>query len=265
MRILAEWRANALILFVISTLYQGLALLGVVDVAASEASRILFGVGEMLLIIALLGNGWLIKRHWQGQQPGSLAASTARLMFYSLAICVLGDLVNRNFGGELFGHGPLIAHAYLVDSIWAFAPGYALFLLASWRVARQAGVCPKRMTGIAIGAAALGLIGYIDLPAPGTSGYVLALTGGYAALITVVGAAAIWLVLALGWSRAWPVAIGAVLATLADALIGHFWLFREGYFPTVSHLNWIIYFGSQALLQQLPLQLPATHTDAQSA
>ena len=49
-----------------------------------------------------------------------------------------------------------------------------------------------------------------------------------------------------------------MLAMIADALIGKFWIFGangQGYFPLISHLNWIIYFGSQALIQQLPIAL----------
>lgn len=248
-------RANALILVVISTLYQGLALLGLIDVTAGKAQRLGFGLGEMLLILALLGNAWLILRALRGADP--MVAGCARLMFASLALCCLGDLVNRNVGGRLFAYDELIAHSYLADSVWFFLPGYGLYLLASLRVARDAGLSARFLGLVTAGAALLGALSFADLYRPGVAAYVLAMTGTYAVFITVVGASAIWLVRALGWAQAWPVAIGAVLALLADALIGHFWLYRDGFFPAISHLNWIIYFGSQALLQQLPLQLEA--------
>lgn len=246
-------RANALVLVVVSTLYQGLALIGLIDVTRPDLSFLAFGVGEMLLIIALLCNAWLIKRHLCGQDPA--AAAVARLMFWSLALCCLGDLVNRNFSGQFHAYGDVVAHSYLADSVWAFAPGYGLYLWASIRVARQAGVT-LRFIGITAGVAALlGALSFADLHRPDAAAYVLAMTGSYAVLITVVGASALWLVRGLGWHRAWPVATGAALALVADALIGHFWLYRDGFHPAISHVNWIIYFGSQALLQQLPLQL----------
>ena len=58
--------------------------------------------------------------------------------------------------------------------------------------------------------------------------------------------------------RIWCAALGLVLAMVADAIIGKFWIFGnegQGYFPLVSHINWIIYFASQALIQQLPIGL----------
>ena len=55
--------------------------------------------------------------------------------------------------------------------------------------------------------------------------------------------------------RSQAVACGLVLATLADAVIGQFWLFGrggQGWFPAVRDVNWVLYIGSQALVIHLP-------------
>ena len=65
--------------------------------------------------------------------------------------------------------------------------------------------------------------------------------------------AGIWIWLAFGKSGR-EVGFGSALATAADALIGQFWLFSKGYYyPGVAHLNFAMYFCSQAMIQQLPV------------
>lgn len=250
-----HFRANALLLVLASTLLQGLALLGLLPVADGSAGKFWFGTAEMALIIALLGNGWLIRR-WtlqSGQAP--LTQSIALLCLLSLALCVGGDFINRNYFGIYHAHGSSVRHSYLADSVWFFAPGYALFLWATIRVARARAVSPALITGCALVAGVLGGLSFVDLYQPQAGAYLSAMTGGYAVFIAIVGVSSIWLVKALGWRLAYPVALGAVMATLADALIGNFWIYRDGYYPAISHVNWILYFASQALVQQLPLQL----------
>ena len=146
-------------------------------------------------------------------------------------------------------------HSYLADSVWLFAPGYGLFLWATIKVARASGVTTGFIGLIAGIAAALGALSFLDLYQSEAGSYLSAMTGGYAMFISVVGASSIWLVRALGWRVAYPIAIGAAMATVADTLIGNFWIYREGYYPNISQINWILYFASQALVQQLPLQL----------
>jgi hypothetical protein len=51
------------------------------------------------------------------------------------------------------------------------------------------------------------------------------------------------------------VAAGLVLAAVADAVIGQFWLYGhagQGFFPAVRDVNWVIYIGSQSLVIHLP-------------
>ena len=93
--------------------------------------------------------------------------------------------------------------------------------------------------------------------------YLLTLvTGAYSVLVSILALSAIWLIKSLQAykvpMRIWCAALGLVLAMVADAIIGKFWIFGnegQGYFPLVSHINWIIYFASQALIQQLPIGL----------
>lgn len=253
-----HFRANALILVVISTLLQGIALLGLLPIADGSIGKTLFGTAEMALVMALLLNGWLIRRWTVQTGQSELTQSTALLCFLSLAICVGGDFINRNYFGIYHGHGSAVRHTYLADSVWFFAPGYGLFLWATIRVVLQRGVSRRFIAVCAVLAGMAGALSFADLYMPGAGGYVSAMTGGYAVFISIVGVSAIWLIRALGWAVAWPVAIGAVMATIADALIGNFWLYRDGYYPAISQVNWILYFASQALLQQLPLQLSGT-------
>lgn len=49
--------------------------------------------------------------------------------------------------------------------------------------------------------------------------------------------------------------VGLVLASVADVVIGSFWIYGnegQGFFPLVSDLNWMIYIGSQCLVLHLP-------------
>jgi len=66
--------------------------LGIVEGAAKWA---LAGI-EMSAMLALLWNGWRIRRYLAGQGASAIQQRVARLVFWSLAICTLGDLVNRN-------------------------------------------------------------------------------------------------------------------------------------------------------------------------
>ncbi len=217
--------------------------------------RRLFSLMEMVLIGLLVWNGWRIRRRvaiMAEQHPHARAMNNiAVLCFVALAACSLGDAVNRNFAGLYFAYDDVIRHSYLADSVWFFFPGYLLFLVASWR-ATQARVPRHWQLPLLVAAAVSGVISFGTLVLPGTSVYVKAMTAPYTVLISMMVPAGVWCWLAFG-KRGLGVATGAVLATVADALIGHFWLFGDGYFPAIAHLNFMVYFLSQALLQQLPL------------
>lgn len=250
-----NFRANALLLVVVSTLLQGIALLGLLPVEDGSPGKMWFGHAEMALIAVLLLNGWLIRKWVIQSGQDELVKSVATLSVLSLFICAGGDFINRNYFNIHHGHGSSIHHSYLADSVWFFAPGYALFLWATIKVARARAVGSAFITACAVIAGVLGALSFADLYQPEAGAYVSSMTGGYAVFISIVGVSAVWLVRALGWRVAYPVAIGAVMATIADALIGNFWIYREGFYPAISHVNWILYFASQALVQQLPLQL----------
>jgi hypothetical protein len=78
-------------------------------------------------------------------------------------------------------------------------------------------------------------------------------------LITAVGISGVLLLLSLGLTKAppmaWLVGLGLVLAAVADAVIGSFWLYGnqgDGFYPAVRDINWVIYIGSQSLVIHLP-------------
>lgn len=255
-----------LVLF--STALQGVAWLGWLPLAPGEAGHVLRAIIEMLLVGLLVWNGWRIWRWCTPQSPARgeaahmgdpLIQRVALLCLVSLAICAGGDWVNRNFSLNFHAYDSVVEHSYLADSVWYFLPGYGLYIVAAWLATRKrVGVRLKRAT-LAL-AAAGGALSFASMVPDGVSDYVRTLTGLYAILITGMVPVALWIVLAFGRSGVW-VAIGAVLATVADALIGQFWLYGDGYFPGIAYLNWVVYFVSQALIQRLPLvmqQYPAT-------
>lgn len=246
------------ILVTLIMLLQGAAWLGWLPVSSGSAGKTAFATVEMTLIFLLVWNGWRIRRHIL-LQPYPVTEAylrlrrVATLTFVSLLICSLGDAVNRNYSQTFYAHDNVIEHSYLVDSVWFFFPGYALFVAAAWFASR--GLVPLwlRLSSLLVAALA-GLASFASLVLPGTSSYVMAITGSYTALISLMVPAALWIALAVG-RPAWHVVAGALLATIADALIGHFWLFGEGYYPGVAYLNMVVYFLSQALIQQLPVVL----------
>lgn len=240
-------------LVLLCALQQGVAWLGWLPVGVGHP---VFALVEMTLLALLLWHGWRLRR-WVHALPGAgtgeLARSTATLVFIALLVCLLGDAVNRNFADRFYSYDRVIEHSYLADSVWFFLPGYLLFVAAIWRATAAAVTLPLRLATLALGAAA-GAVSFAGLVLPGTSSYIAVLTGSYSVVISLLVPAALWLLLAFG-RRAWPVAAGAVLATVADALIGQFWLFGQGWYPGIAYLNMAVYFLSQALLQPLPLLL----------
>lgn len=255
---------NGLILSVLATALSVAGLTGLWVIDGGDSERIWFGVTELVLITLLLVNGFAIKRFVFNQQSNLLARQVAWLSVLSLALCVGGDVVNRNFAQLFFQHGTVVRHDYLADSVLFFAPGYLLLILAMWRVAVSKGVAATFIAVTGGAFAAIGVVSFFTMADFNAGDYVLGITGGYTVVIGVISAAGLWLLKAFGgWQApraAWLIAIGAVLATVADALIGNFWIYGnngEGYFPAISYINWIVYFSSQALVQQLPLLVVA--------
>lgn len=218
------------------------------------------GMAEMTLMLALLFNGWCIWQRSRLELTSPLGLQAARWGFMSLLLCVLGDWVNRNFGQQYFAHDLVIEHSYLADSVWFFLPGYLLWVCLAWKVCTPAVSLNTKRLSLLL-ACVVGLCSWFVLVKPGTHPYTQSLTGTYSLVITAMVPAGIWLLLAFG-RRAWPVATGAFLATAADALIAQFWLFGEGHYPGIAHLNFVVYFVSQALLQQLPRMLQGQTLDS---
>lgn len=154
-----------------------------------------------------------------------------------------------------FSYDKVVEHSYLADSVWCFAPGYGAFVFAAWKATRAECLQKGWVNEQWLMLAPVGVIGAFAFRAmvpEGVSYYVWAMTGTYSVLIALMVPAGIWIEVAFGKAGR-AVAIGAAMATLADALIGHFWLFGKGYYPDVAYLNFVVYFTSQALIQQLPL------------
>lgn len=251
---------NALFLTVLATAMSVVALTGVWGIDGAAVERLQFGAAELLLIALLLVNGFAIKRWVFAQTNDLLARQLAWLCLLSLMLCVAGDVVNRNFAQLFYQHGVVVKHDYLVDSVWFFAPGYSLLLLAVWRAAREKAVSNRFMRNTAMVGGVIAALSFLNMADFAAGEYVLGITGSYAVLITVVGVSSLWLLKAYGAISGpaairW-VALGLALAAIADSLIGSLWIYGndgEGYFPVISHINWIVYFASQALVQQLPV------------
>jgi hypothetical protein len=207
---------------------------------------------EMLLLAGLLWNGWRI-RCWVKQASGTSRRpqQVADLTWLALLVCLFGDAVNRNVPERFYRYDDVIQHSYLADSVWFFLPGYTLLIAAIW-LATAGSVRPLWRFLSLILAAAGGGFAFSQVLLPGTADYITWLTGAYAVIIALLLPCAAWIWLAFGTQGLW-VAIGAALATVADTMIGQFWLYGSGYYPAIAYANFIVYFVSQALVQQLPL------------
>ncbi|HBX72074.1 hypothetical protein [Haliea sp.] len=207
---------------------------------------------EMALLGGLLWNGWRIHRWvYRTSKAQARSCAVADLTVFGLAVCLLGDAVNRNVPARFYSYDNVVQHSYLADSVWFFFPGYALLIAAVW-LATAGRVSPVwRALSLAV-AAAGGGFAFSQVLLPGTATYIAWLTGAYSVLIALMLPCALWIWLAFGRSGRW-VALGAALATAADGLIGQFWLYGSGYYPGIAYANFMLYFVSQALLQQLPL------------
>jgi predicted membrane protein len=79
----------------------------------------------------------------------------------------------------------------------------------------------------------------------------------YSMVLAALAASCLWLGRTYGWRSSAVVVVGCLLAVLADWLIATFWIHGTGY-PTIEHVNWIIYFASLAMIGRLPF-LVADH------
>ena len=243
--------ARAILLFTISTVVQCAVLVAAPSqLAAGTTGRHLFSTFEMLLVLGLAALGWRIVAWARSEQSDPLVRRAAELCFASLVLCAVGDLINRNYLEQSFQWDDVVRHSYLITSIWAFLPGYAVVVWANRTVTRHA--VPARAAAATVGiAVVVGLGAFAGNRVAGMGGYPSAMVLAYTVVLTVLAASTLWLVRVFGWEAALVPVLGCLLAVVADLLIGTWWIAEDRY-PVVEHANWIIYFASLAMIQQLP-------------
>ena len=245
------------LLFCIATLDAAGGLLGIWSIEGSARTSLI--LVELMTLVTLALVSFSVKQWVSLNAISDLQRVIAWLCFIGLALCICGDIINFNLAREYHQHGGIVKHDYLATSVLFFGPGYLAFLAAAMLIAQR-----KKankiwvLTPLAVGA----LIGFISMQhdlMDRAGFFVTILTGNYAVFMGAFGFCSISLVVALGGKNApitvWIVASGFVLAAIADAIIGHYWLFGnagQGFYPTVRYVNWVIYIGSQCLLIYMP-------------
>lgn len=245
--------ANVVAIVTGSTLLQCIALLGVLPIAANTLGRQVFSTVEMLRVLLLLIQGWRIRQWSIATAQAALVQKIAHLCFYSLLLCGLGDFVNRNYFEQYYQWDAVIKHSYLIQAIWFFFPGYLLITIANWQLGRQHLSVRSAAIGIVI-ALVLGALAFLSNYNPTVSSYASSAMFLYTLLHAVLALSTLCLIKAYGWSASCVVVIGVLLAPVADVLIAHFWIYQD-YFPLIEHVNWIIYFSSLAMIQQMPFMV----------
>ncbi len=242
---------TVLALVALSTALQVVALVVRSDaIAEGTTGRQVFSTVEMLLVVLLAWQGWRIIGWARAADRGLLVERTAVWCFVSLVLCGLGDLVNRNYLEQSFQWDDVIRHSYLITAIWFFLPGYAVIIGVNRMVTRSA-VSRRFAAATAVVAAAAGALAFAADHVSGMGRYPATMIPVYSMVLGVLAGSTTWLVKAFGWRPSAVVVIGCLLALVADALIGRFWIATD-HFPTIEHANWIIYFVSLAMIQQLP-------------
>jgi hypothetical protein len=258
-KIVNSFNKAALVIWLAAVVQSLLAIFGVFSIVQTSQERIIFSVIELVTMLLVIINSVAIMR-FIAQQNNPLAYSISRLCLFSLLLCFLGDVVNRNFLQLFYQYDEIVKHSYLTDSVIFFFPGYLIITAAITRLSIIKGLSKRFIAISALLAAIVALFTYNDMHIANTSITLTIITASYSVLVSILAISAIWLLKALWWRRVpiriWLAALGVILAMVADAVIGQFWIFGDdgqGYFPIVSHVNWIIYIGSQLLIQQLPL------------
>lgn len=243
---------RAQIVLVAASCAMQLVALAVLDgrLEAGSTGRFAFSTVEMAFVVALVVQGWRLVG-WS-RRPGldPLVAEVARWCLASLVLCALGDLVNRNYPQRSFEFDDVLRHSYLVTSIWFFLPGYAIVVAINRRVTRSS-ITPGRAAATVLVGAALGLLAAFVNAVPGLARYPSTMIAAYTVVLATLAASTVWLVVGYSWRAARVVVVGCLLAVLADALIGSFWIATDHY-PAIEHVNWIPYFASLAMIQRLP-------------
>lgn len=244
----------------LSIILQCLALLGVFPIDEHTFGRQVFSTVEMLLIAVLIANSFFIWRWIKNTQSNAAFQQVALLSLVSLSICAIGDGINRNYPGIFYEFGNTVKHGYVVHAAFVFMFGYAIYIFAAAKVSLSLSdirKMPTLMAGLAVLAGLGGFVLFLNIRSPDVGTYVTVVTGSYSVLIAVTSVTAIWLILSMEWRHVLVLAAGALLPGLADLIIGKYWIFSNDHYPLVAHVNWILYFSSQAIIQHLPLQFMA--------
>lgn len=246
------YRVTALLLGA-NFLLQLFVMLGWIPAASDMQTAVALSLVEMLLMFVVLALAAFIVL-WCRREPQAQAlVPVAWLNLIGLLFCTLGDGVNKNFAEQYFSYDQVIRHSYLIDSIFCFFPGYGLMIIAMilavrGRVAPRHWILPLGLAMV------LGGLAFHDLWRAEMDPQASVMMLAYSCLISAVGLMAWPLLRAYSWRQLGWVALGAVLATLADALIGRFWIADDSYYPMIRYVNWVVYFSSQLMLLQLPLR-----------
>ena len=250
-------------LVVASTVLQVGALVVRSDaLAEGTVGRHVFSTVEMVLVVALLVQGWRIVRWTRASGQPALVGSVARWCFVSLALCAVGDLVNRNYLEQHYQWDDVLRASFLITAVWGFFPGYAVIIGVN-RLITRTRISVAFASGSGAVGALIGVGAYASNHDPAMARYASGMILAYTVMLTVLGASTIWLVRTYGWAASWGPVVGCLLALVADAIIGNFWIYRD-HFPTVEHVNWIPYFASLAMIQRLTF-LVADHPEAWQA
>ena len=186
------------------------------------------GMETITMALLVFNSVWILRWAYRQSAEGALRA-VALLCTVSLCLCVGGDVVNFNLPDTYYRYGGVVKHDYLADSVRFFAPGYLLLLVAAVITMKRA---PAFQTAKAVGVFVAGMVlggaSFAHMYLPGTASYVAWSTGLYCLLITSVGTSGVLLIYFFGVRNApagiWAVGVGLLLAALADAVIGSFWI-----------------------------------------
>ncbi|KZN43829.1 hypothetical protein [Pseudoalteromonas luteoviolacea] len=131
-------------------------------------------------------------------------------------------------------------------------------MCSSFSFLKQLTVSRQEVIGVVSTVSIVTLFSYLQMRLPDNGAYVSILVGFYAVLVAQCASVALVLLLKATklslLKRYYLPVIGLLLATLADALIGQFWLFGnqgQGYFPLIRTINWFVYISSSLLIIQL--------------
>ncbi|NOU49259.1 hypothetical protein HG263_01660 [Pseudoalteromonas sp. JBTF-M23] len=210
---------------------------------------------ESATLLLLVANAYFIMRSVEASVP---QFKMAKLCFLALLLCVCGDVVNFNLAQQFYSHSNVIKHDYLIDSIWFFAPGYVLLICALWPVISRLYTIKSLIIYLFL-TVAVAVTCYLNMVMFNSGTYIMSMSLLYSVLIALPACCAILILFALDKWYSSPdifvIALGLILAPVADAIIGMLWLFGNdgvGYFPLARELNWIVYIASQCIVIHIP-------------